>query len=469
VLVVCPATLKVNWMRECNRWKPGLTVAIIDGMHEPTALQQAADVVVINYDIIHAHAGWLAKRGFKWIVADEAHYLKNLDVRWDKAKKIVAPSPKSPRRAIAFYYVQETIPHMLLLTGTPILNRVKELFPLLHLLDPKTWNSGYKFCVQYCAGHSEFVGRKEIFRCDGRSNMEELHGRLVERFMIRRTKDMLDLPAKQRRSMSVSLSEAGRKEYNKAANEFMKWLEGQQTEELAEGEPGPKERALRALALRKMTAMREIAARGKAEAASEWIASYFESTGRPLIVMGHHAAAFDAIVAAVDKLNEEAGRSDAELSRPIRYAKVLGETPMPTRQRAIDAFQAGELDVIFYSIKIAVGTTLTRAQDVLFIERDWVPGMNVQAEDRAHRLGQKNTVTITYLDAEGTIDQKIAMLLIDKTATAAGVIDGANLDEYDAAGVVLGELVLPPERKSKGGVKTNPAEVEPADSWEQAL
>lgn len=467
-VVVCPSLLKVNWVREVTKkWRPSASAALIEGMHEPTELQKNADFVIINYDILHAHAEWLMKRGFKTLIADEAHYLKNLSLRWDKEEKKVKPQPGSPRRAVAFYYLQLGIDRLIMLTGTPILNRTKELYPLLHMLDPREWKDGYTFCIRYCAGHQQQIGRgKSVFNCNGRSNSVELHERINNRYMIRHTKALLDLPEKQRRSQVVSLSEAGKKEYRKASAEFLKWVEAQG---IKAGDPKAVARALAGNALPKLTALREIAARGKVEAVVDWITTHFEGTGRPLVVMGHHRSAFQAIVTAVDALNADAGGANSELSRPIRYASVLGGGSQNERQSAIDRFQAGELDVIFYSIAIATGTTLTRAEETLFFERVWRPSDLVQAEDRIHRIGTKNTVTITYLDAEGTIDQKIAMLLLDKTKTAAGVIDGVDLDDDGASQLVLGEMFARSE--TPGGLTNNPNDDElvASDSWNDPL
>lgn len=448
-VVVCPALLKVNWVRELNQWRPDLDVALVEGTKtEPDELVKKSDVVVINYDILHAHVDWLKERNNRTIVADEAHYLKNLDIRWNKVSKTHEPTKKSPRRTMAFYEMQRETAGLMFLTGTPILNRTKELFPLLHMLNPQEWNSGYQFCIRYCAGHNEWIrskrtGRpiKQVFNCNGRSNTEELHQRISRRYMIRFTKAevMKDLPPKSRRSISVSLSAKHKKLYRKAVVDFLKWIKEQGGAEAVA-------RVQRAEALVKMTKLRAIAASGKADAAVDYIKEYVESTGRPLVVMGVHREAFSLIESGLDKANEEylkakdAGRLP-EISKPIRYGKVVGGQSAAARQAALDAFQVeGTLDVVLYSIPIATGTTLTRAQDVVFLERIWRPADQVQAEDRLHRIGQTNAVTVTYLDAEGTIDMTLATLLMDKAVTAAQVIDGVDLSAEEASMLVFGEM-----------------------------
>lgn len=441
-VIVCPALLKVNWAREINKWLPELTVTVVGGTKDkPDAAQRRADVVVINYDILHAHAGWIGERPNRTIVADEAHYLKNLDVRWDKASRSHKPAKGSPRRAVAFYDIQQGVPGMLLLTGTPILNRVRELFPLLHLLDPKEWGSGYKFCMRYCAGHYEFLGRRRIFKCDGRSNMDELHERINGVYMMRHTKEaeLKNLPPKSRGSIAVSLSKTYATRYRKARDEFLSWLVEQEGEE-AVG------RALQAEALVKLNKLRAICASGKAEAAVRHIVDHFESTGRPLVVMGVHRDAFELVGRGLDEVNKKVAEAKRKgkmppIAREIRWDMVVGGQAQSKRQAAIDAFQGeGTLDVLLYSIPIATGTTLTRSSEVLFIERMWRPADQLQAEDRVHRIGQDQKVQITYLDAEGTIDMKLAHLLMEKSETAAAVIDGVDLTMEESAALVLGEM-----------------------------
>lgn len=437
VVIVCPALVKVNWVRECTRWRPDLVPTLISGSGPPSPLQMKANVFVINYDILHHHVEWLSRLGAETLIADEAHYLKNMDIRWDKEARRHMATGRSPRRAQAFYALHE-IPKLMLLTGTPIMNRTSELFPLLHMLDKNTWNSGYQFAVRYCAGHVEFVGSRKIFDATGRSNTDELHRRINNKVMLRRTKDVLDLPEKQRFSKLVSLSAQYAKEYKKASTQFIRYVE-------EHGGPEKVEATLRAKVLTQMGALRELSALGKVEAALEWISEHLEGTGRPLVVMGWHVDVFAALASGIDKLNseyEEAKRKGVspEMSKPIRYGLVVGGMGKDSRQKVIDDFQAGQLDVCLYSIAIATGTTLTRSSDMLFMERAWRPGDNVQAEDRIYRIGQRNKVTITYLDADGTIDAVIATLLMDKVATAAGVIDGINYSEDDAVAAVFGAM-----------------------------
>lgn len=462
-VVVCPSNLKINWMRELLKWKPGVTVSIIDGKQAPPEASRRSDVIVINYDILGDHVDWLMARRNKTIVADEAHYLKQLDIRWkDNAHQ---PTADSPARAKAFYKLQADVPRLLLLTGTPVMNRTRELFPLLHMVSPRTWNSSYNFCIQYCGGHRTRFG----FDCNGRTNSEELFRRTNDIFMLRRTVDVLNLPPKRYEPMAVGLSEDVRETYQEQVKDIVDWV-------YANGGPEAAARASRAEVLVQLNKLRETAAVGKADAAVDWIKRHWISTGRPLVVMAISRKCFERMKAGVDQLNREyqdqVDRGETpDMQAPIRYGEVVGGLGSAEVTRTVDAFQGKSgpptLDLVFYSISLAVGTTLTRAQDMLFVERAWRPADLAQAEARIFRRGQKNSCLFAYLDAEGTIDGKLALMLKQKAQTIAGVMHGLNLDEEDAAAFILGEMFLSSEQMRKNP-PSDPMDTI-ADSWANPL
>jgi SWI/SNF-related matrix-associated actin-dependent regulator 1 of chromatin subfamily A len=477
-VVVCPSLLKVNWAREINRWHPKSSVAIINGTNPeagaeyfdpaedlrkrklaaagkrvrrkgkpPTGravldIQQKADIIIINYDILTSHADWIMKRGNEVLIADEAHYLKNLDIRWDKPQRRHVIK-KGSQRGRVFFAMQQQIPRLYLLTGTPILNRVRELFPLLNMLNPDEWGDGFRFCQRYCAGDWQWVEklRKDVFDCNGRSHSDELHERIKGVYMMRHTKEqeLAEFPEKKLSTTMVSMPKHWREEYRRASRSFMAWVS-------ENGGPEAVARAQMAEQLVQLGKLRAVAAQGKVAAAISWIVRFFESTQRPLVVFALHEAVFDAIEEGIDKVNtkvREAKRNNRlpPIDRELRVARITGKVSAAKRQRSIDAFQQeGALDVLLYSIPIATGTTLTRASDALFLERMWRPADLNQAEDRLHRIGQKNTVFITYLDAEGTIDAKLGELLVRKSEAFSAVIDGIELETDDASAMVFGEM-----------------------------
>ena len=473
-VVVCPSLLKVNWVREINRWMPDLSVALLSGTRHRAKQsrwkeeelkvvgveagdlhQQTADVVVLNYEIIGPHLDWLTARNNKTLIFDEAHYLKELRTRWDSDTRQWVAEPK-PQRAAASFALRGSVVEggrLILLTGTPILNRAIELWPLLHLLyRGKTSDDGSaggfssrtKFCLRYCAGIYEDIRVRGAplrgrLNCNGLSHVTELHTRISGTYMIRHTKEaeLKDLPPKERGSVLVSLSPKYAKMYRHARTDFYEWV-------AENGGPEAVMAAQRAEALVQLTKLRAISAQGKALAAVQYIARFFESTGRPLIVMGEHRSAFALIEAGIEKVNEQYAKSLASgkqhpISRPIRMGIIVGGQGGRQRQKTIDAFQKeGTIDVLLYSIRIATGVTLTRASDMLFIERLWRPADQVQAEDRIHRIGQTQKVKIVYMDAEGTVDMKLGLLLADKVRAAAAIIDGEDLDADEALKRVFG-------------------------------
>ena len=444
-LVVCPAKLKVNWIHELTKWRPELTAQIISGTEPLRADDLKASVVVINYDLLAAHKATLSMRKWKTLVFDEAHALKNMDVRWNKETRRMEPTSKGPQRASAAYEIWRNAERVFVLTGTPILNRTRELWPLLHMVDPKEWRSFWDFGLKYCAGYEQDIGRgRKVWNFNGRSNSDELHQRVMGRYMLRRVKEdvLKDLPEKTRFTTFVSLDAATAKKYQRAADDFIRWV-------LELGGPAAAEKASRAEVLTRMNALRQLSAAGKVEAALEWIWDFYDSRHSPLLVWGYHKGPLEAITARLTK----GEKSDDTEHPPLRVELLLGGTPDKRVSEVKARFQAGELDVLVMSIPaMGTGHTLTAASDAVFIEREWRPGILVQAEDRCHRIGSKNAVSITYLDAEGTIDIALGALLLEKAKTIAGVIDGQDLDEPEALSRVM-EMIFGTE---KGSLKRNP-------------
>ncbi len=392
-IIVCPATLKHNWVNEIAKWRPelnSLVLTVSGGAAPDVAERKRATVFIINYDIVQRHLEWLTKIGAKTLIADEAQYLKNLGVKWDYRLKGYVPTDASPRRANAFYDLHLDIPKLILATGTPVMNRTKELFPLLHLCNRQEWNNQTEFQKRYCGAYEKDTARGKVWDANGRTNSGELHKRIKDHYLVRHTKAMVltELPPKTRTSILVTLSEKWRRAYVQLTRDFLAWV-------YAHGGPQKVAKASRAEALTRLTAMRRISANGKVEAALEWIQRHLESTGfRPLIVMGVHADAFIAVGKGLDAINAQfdadvAANEMPSISRKIRWDSVVGSTGLGKRVKVCERFQnVGEIDVLLFSIPLATGLTLTRSQDMLFLERLWRPADQVQAEDRCVLEGE---------------------------------------------------------------------------------
>jgi len=478
VLVICPAGLRVNWLREVIRWRPDLSVGIVgmkkrrrgtgwtkytgatlEAREKYLAEVLKADVVVANYEALLKRSTFeaITEKRYRTLIVDECHRLKELQIRSKKQPDgswQSMPSKKSPKTASAVWLARQKTERAFLLTGTPMINgRHYELFPLLHMVAPETspFRTFRQYCKQFCPPYEMHVGGgRYVTFFDNNQGSAELHELISGTYLLRKTKDELDLPEKQRRSIYVELDQDTAVQYERAALDFLNWIE-----EVGGAEAAM--RARRAEAITKMTNLRRLSAIGKVPVVAEQIVSHLSGTGRPLVVMCHHREGAQALAGFFEALNEGEFTlgGGLKLDRKIRFGMYGWGN---TNQDTIDHFQSGwpeqsppdqreYLDVFIGSILACrEGINLFRASDTFFLERDWRPMICVQAEDRIHRIGQKNKCTITYFEGSGTIDAKLAELLIDKTSTAAAVIDGRNLSEEEAAYEVLGEMFGQRER-----------------------
>jgi len=429
VIVVCPAAMRVEWGREMNRWRPEYRVLVVAGTKPYKQSEyEAADVIVINYDILKDHLDELLKLDIRTVICDEAQYLKNMKQR-GKNREL-----EGSQRAKSVHQLLEKGPEKrFMLTATPIMNRVIELWSLLFMVDPQRWSSYVDFGMRFCDGKlkDQIVkgGRRiRMYDFSGVSNAPELHSILTSRYMLRRTKDILNLPPKSRRTIMIPLPHDAARSYREAAKDFLKWVH-------ENGGVDALKKAKQAEALVRLTTLRHFVAVAKVDAAVEWIVNHCEGTGRPLCVFAHHQ---DVTSVIADRLRKMEFDSPQDGKRAFRVGTIIGGQSEADRTRAKDAFQSGKLDVIVCSIQAAgVGLTLTAASESLFIERAWRPSDLVQAEDRIWRIGSKNACMITYLDAKDTIDELIGQMLVDKAETINAVIDGKDFDEEGAGRFVM--------------------------------
>lgn len=430
VIVVCPAAMRVEWQREFTKWRPEFTSYIVTGTKplDPGLLWQY-DVIIVNYDILSAHVEAITAVPVTTLIVDEAHNVKTLKA-FGKTAKLSGSKRSIAVAQIAAHATEKRF----FLTGTPLENRPIELWPILYMINPQRfWN--YALYGQFfCDGKLAEVGRRgqrvKTWDFSGASNTPKLH-RLLSQMMLRRKKEILNLPPKRRQTIYVPLDDKTGREYASALRDFVAWTE-------ENGGPIAVIKHLASPAVTKLTALRKLAAIGKIDAAIEWIVAHAEGTGRPLVVMAHHR---DVTVGLSDKLREIEFRTPSG-PRKFRVGQIIGGMSEKERTSDKDSFQRGEIDVIVCSIQAAgVGLTLTRASDTLFVERAWKPALLVQAEDRIYRIGQKNSCTITYLDAAGTVDEWLQILLKDKQSTVSGVVDGLDLTDEQAEAFVLGKVL----------------------------
>ncbi len=295
----------------------------------------------------------------------------------------------------------EKIPHRLMLTGTPVLNRPVEMFTLLRALKPAEYDNFFRYAKRYCGAEQTGYG----WDFGGATNQAELRERLKD-VMIRREKDQVltDLPAKRRVTVDVELS--NQKEYDRAEFGGRRALKAAiKTHD-------------HAAALTLLNDLRKLAGEGKVKTALEWLENMLEGGGS-VIVFAHHKHILDALEAGLAELG-------------VRTVRVDGDVPVVARQQAVDDFQAGLARVFLGTPGAAgVGLTLTKAQDVLFVEREWTPSEEEQAEDRAHRIGQTGSVTAWYLNAAGTVDEHFEALVSAKRRVIKNLMAGVDEEEDD--------------------------------------
>jgi SWI/SNF-related matrix-associated actin-dependent regulator 1 of chromatin subfamily A len=381
-VVVCPASLKLNWQREISHWLPHRSVTVVSGT---SGVAEAVDITVLNYEIVHAHRARLALRRPRALILDESHYVKNPRAKRTQAVRRLAEALAPDALRLA-------------LTGTPVMNHAEELIAQLRVIGRlEDFGSGARFARRF-----QGVGAEE-----------RIHWHLRRRCFVRRLKaDVLpQLPAKRQVVVPVALE--NEREYRLAEEDVVAWLR-EQPLDLGELESRVAA-ALRAERLAQLNALRRLAARGKLGPALAWIHDFLASD-EPLVVFCGHREIQDLV-----------------LERFPDALHLLGRDPVPAREAAVREFQAADgPQLLVCATRVGgQGITLTRASNVAFLDLEWTPAMHEQAEDRCHRIGQRDAVTAWYLLAAETIDETMIELMARKRGIVGAVTDGRR-DESEA-------------------------------------
>jgi SWI/SNF-related matrix-associated actin-dependent regulator 1 of chromatin subfamily A len=401
-LVICPASVKRNWVREIEIVLPEAQTEIVG----PTPLP-ACDFrgwTILNYDILGKHLEGLMQFSWSGMVFDEAHYLKD---------------HRSQRSRHASKLVKETAgePVVHALTGTPLTSRPRDLFPLLQLIEHPLGKSFLSFAKRYCEGYQGEYG----LVADGASNIEELtlqlHG-----IMLRRTKDeVLDLPPKFRTWLDIDLHPRAVEHFNKAVRDFLltsdessEFLDSQEDDD---SEAGQRRRRV----IGQLTTARRKLAFAKCHDTIKVVENALEQDEKVIV--------FSAFVNTIERFSKRFG---------AEAVAVFGDVPAEERQKRVDRFQ-NEPDVRVFLANIhvgGVGLNLTAARQVVFNDLDWVPANHWQAEDRAYRIGQTAPVNVTYMIARRTVDEFVRTVLETKARLMEDLVEGKAL------GVDLGTDVI---------------------------
>ena len=397
-LVICPSSLKINWMREWEKFTDKKAMILTDKVRDTwtfffqTGMHQ---VFIVNYESLKKYfvqrikksEGWTLRdvefrnsiNLFKSVIIDESHRCKSASTQQAKFCKGICTGKE---------WIIE-------LTGTPVVNRPKDLIPQLAILNRMEDFGGYKpFVNRYCSGQREA------------SNLKELNFNLWKYCMFRREKSLVltDLPDKIRQVNTCEIT--NRKENVDAERDLIMYLQ-----KYKDADDEKIEKALRGEVMVRINILRQISARGKVRDVIEFVKDFREN-GKKIIL-------FCSLHEVVDQLK--------------RYfptaVSVTGRDSQDVKQRAVDAFQNNpKTDIIICSIKAAgVGLTLTASSNVAFVEFPWTYADCCQCEDRAHRIGQKDSVTCYYFLGRRTIDEKVYRIIQEKK-NIANAVTGSTED-----------------------------------------
>ena len=405
LLILCPASLRHTWPAEIEKFLPSLptsAVYVVSGFDDADFYsnpnkRNRIKIVVATYSLLQnrsAAARVLEDFHFRCVIADESHNLKE---RTSQRCKLAMP-------------LLMRAEHVCLLSGTPALARPVELWAQLHSLAPRVFGSYTAFTKKFCNARRGRFG----WDVKGVSNSDELHA-LLKNYMIRRLKsDVLhDLPPKQRTILPIKVSA----EHAAKCRTLIQDMDAARVsvDELVGTEAESAHFEARKLFMEAYQA----SGLAKAQAVSEYLLDWLAGSGtQKILVFAHHKEVLDTLEQAVSRKMKGVG-----------HMRIDGSVPSAERAARVRKFQTNaRIRVALLSVTAAgVGLTLTAASSVLFSELFWTPGVLAQAEDRAHRIGQVNSVNVMYCvvkDRDISIDMKLWAMLSRKVGTLGRVIDG---------------------------------------------
>lgn len=397
-LVVCPASLKYNWRHEASL-HVGLPAEILSSQQPPKrqGLAFRSRLLIINYNILAWWYEWLLAYEPQLIIWDEGHYLKNRQAKWTRtARRLSRVSDK-----------------LLVLSGTPLINRPAELWPVLNMLRPDVYPNFQLFAKEHCAPRLMPWG---AWRYDGAVRLPELHQGMLKTLLVRRRKvDVLkDLPPKSRQVINLELED--RSEYQLAVRDFTGWLYKQS--------PALARKAKRAEQVTRLGYLKRLAAQLKLKQVLAWLDDVLLETDEKILVFAVHKKVIRSLV------NHYHGQC----------VQVDGSITGKRREQAFDQFRSDpKVRLLVGNIQAAgVGWNAKGVSTVVFVELPWTPGEVVQAEDRCYGLGrgkEGQRTDVYFLVAEDTIEEDLCKLLQKKQKIMDTVLDGkragVSLDIFD--------------------------------------
>jgi len=428
LLVVVPNVVKTNWAREVSLWTPTRSATVIHG--DGDDLDAFADVVIVNYEVLDRHVGWIGELGFKGMIVDEAHFIKNKESQ--RSRHVLQLSQKIRARTAH--------PLLMALTGTPLINSIEDfraIWEFLGWIDEK--KAGAELMEQLeevgltPADPGFFSSAREI---------------VVDLGIVRRRKvDVAaDIPARRVADLPVELDDEVGRSIREAERELARRLVQKYRTALANRTSGKRVEGIDHDLVRQVAkweledaqasssgenvfSMVRRIGQAKAGLAADYTAQLARNVGK-VVFFAKHVDVMDVAEQTFAK-------------RGLRYSSIRGDQTSAARQRAIDDFVGDpDVSVVVCSLTAAgVGLNLQVASNVVLAELSWTDAEQTQAIDRVHRIGQEEPVTAWRVIAAQTIDTKIAELIDSKAGLAARALDGDDSDIEASTDVQLDALV----------------------------
>ena len=395
ILIVCPASLKINWQREIENYSDR-TVFIAEGKKFSTE----SDFVIVNYDILknfhdpkEKDSSLLNQSNFDLVVLDEAHMISNAQAQ---------------RTRIINHFVKQ-IKRVWLLTGTPMTSRPMNYYNLLNIIESPVAQNWMAYAIRYCQGYQFTAGKRKVWNVSGASNLEELRDRTAKQILRRLKENVLDLPDKIITPVYLRLQS---KDYESLMGEYYDWYD-----------KNPDESSSLTVQFSKLMKVRKVIANEKVKQTIEFAENILEQ-GKKLII-------FTNFTDTLQSIYQHFGKKAVYLDGSCSNAQ---------RQQAVDLFQNDEkIQVFVGNLKAAgVGLTLTAAEVVIMNDLSFVPAEHAQAEDRAYRYGQKSNVLVYYPLFDNSIEGAIYDILNNKKRIINTVMgDGIIENPGDVAEEIL--------------------------------
>ena len=441
-LIVCPAGLVDNWIKEIRSWLPNKSVSKLTEW-------QDTDLRVTSFDGMKNNKNRIKDIEFRTLIVDEAHYGKNASSGRSKVMRDIATTSNDDG--------DFATPYVLLLSGTPMENRVDELWAQLYAIEPLKFPTKKSF--QEAFSPKNVIKTKQGIRIEVEDKeavkSKDLRAKLSKELrcvMIRRLKQdvqtTLKLPTKTRVMVSADVGNEGRRIYEEMKDNVIKVVAAslkaryaRQIAQMIKGGIPPEEaknviseylsdteqadllKNIQETVIAVYGYMRRAAGEAKIPVATQWIKSWFEKKKKPLLIWVEHQKVLNSMKDALDAIG-------------IKYGIIDGSVGSKERSELVEQFQGGDLDVMLLTKAAREGLTLTRASDALFVERWLVPTWEEQAEDRIYRIGQKDDVNIYYLQFHGSFDDKTEAMIKTKRKDIEAVVgEEATATDADDASI----------------------------------